>query len=73
MSELVTATNTYLQQDRTQIKLPLARQISKYVLKILKVFGVYDDDIVPTSGDAGSVSYEEAIAPLMDSLSTFRD
>lgn len=37
------------------------------------MFGVYDDDIVPNSGDAGSASYEDAIAPLMDILSTFRD
>jgi len=31
---------------------------------------VYDDDVVPTSS---SSYYEEAIAPLMDLLSSFRD
>ena len=52
LSDLVASTNSYLQQDRTLIKVPLVRQISKYVFKILKVFGVYDDDVVPTGDDS---------------------
>lgn len=72
---MVTATNSYLQQERTLIKLPLVRQISKYVFKILKVFGVYDEDVVPAVDNAqeGAASYEETIAPLMTVLSKFRD
>jgi cysteinyl-tRNA synthetase len=73
LGELVTATNGYLQQERSLIKVPLVRQISRYVLKILKVFGVYDDDIVPAADDASAVGGEDAIAPLMNVLSKFRD
>lgn len=77
LSELVTATNSYLQQDRTLIKLPIARSISKYVFKILKVFGVYDEDVVPSveasAEGEGQKNYEEIIGPLMDVLSKFRD
>ena len=76
LSELVTTTNGYLQQDKKLIKLPLVRQISKYVLKILKVFGVYDDDVFPAQDsqlEEGAGSYEDIIAPLMNALSKFRD
>ena len=76
LSELLAATNSYLQQERNLIKLPLVRQVSKYILKILKVFGVYDEDVVPTVGngtDSGAASSEESIVPLMDVLSKFRD
>jgi hypothetical protein len=53
------------------------RQISKYVFKILKVFGVYDEEVVP-AGDEGLASgtgqsYEDTITPLMNVLSKFRD
>ena len=56
--------------------MPLVRQISKYILKILKVFGVYDEDVVPANEEAtsnGGQSYEDTIAPLMNVLSKFRD
>lgn len=51
------------------------RSISKYVFKILKTFGIYDDDIVPliSTGDDSHASCEETIAPLMNVLSKFRD
>lgn len=53
------------------------RQISKYLFKILKVFGVYDDDVVPQVEEGASATgggnYEETIAPLMNVLSKFRD
>jgi len=53
------------------------RQISKYVFKILKVFGVYDEDVVPpvdgTDAQGAGQSYEETIAPLMNVLLKFRD
>jgi cysteinyl-tRNA synthetase len=80
LNELVTMTNSYLQQDKSLIKLPLVRQISKYVFKILKVFGVYDEDVFPSqlkavdeSDSHQAASYEEVIAPLMNVLSKFRD
>jgi cysteinyl-tRNA synthetase len=56
------------------IKVPLVRQISKYILKILKVFGVYDEDVVPGNEEASAgQSVEDTIAPLMNVLSKFRD
>lgn len=71
-------TNSYLQQDKTLVKLPLVRQISKYVFKILKVFGVYDEDVFPSVSttedqDQSQSSYEDLITPLMNVLSKFRD
>lgn len=72
LSELVTAANSYLQQDRSLIKVPLVRQVSKYVHRILKVFGVYDEDVVPAT-EEGGVSQEDAIAPLMNTFARFRD
>lgn len=64
-----------MQQERALIKVPLVRQISRYVLRILKVFGIYEEDVVPaieTAGDAAG-SYEDTIAPLMNVFSKFRD
>ena len=49
LSELVTSTNAYLQQDKKLIKIPLVNKISKYVFKMMKCFGVYDEDIVPST------------------------
>lgn len=72
LSDLVTQTNTYLQQDQALIKVPIVRQISKYIFKIMKVFGVYDEDVVPTIGE-GVQSNEEVITPFMDVLMKFRD
>ena len=78
LSELVTATNRYL-MDNQQIKVPFVRQVSKYVFKILKVFGIYDEDVFPSTQTADSdakqsqESYEDIIAPLMNALSKFRD
>ena len=42
-------------------KVALVRSVSRYVLKILKVFGVYGDDDVPNlqGGDGGAVNVEE--------------
>ena len=54
------------------IKVPLVRQVSKYVFKILKVFGVYDEDVVPQE-ESATGGLEETIAPLMNILSKFRD
>jgi cysteinyl-tRNA synthetase len=75
LSDLVTATNSYLNQDRSVIKVPLVRQISRYTFRILKVFGLYEEDIVPAgnTSETTEASYEETIAPLMNALSKFRD
>jgi cysteinyl-tRNA synthetase len=58
----------------------LVRQVSKYVFKILKVFGLYDEDVFPATqsssdpdGQLAPDSYEDLIAPLMNALSKFRD
>jgi hypothetical protein len=45
------------------------------VFKTLKAFGVYEEDDVPNlaSADGQSTNVEEAITPLMNALSTYRD
>lgn len=73
LGKLVVIANTYLQQSN--IKIPLVRQVSGYVFKILKAFGVYEEDDVPNlaSADGQSTNIEEAITPLMNALSLYRD
>ena len=75
--ELMTATNTYIAQSPKEIKVPLVRQVSKFVFHILKCFGIYEDGDFPAvvgSGDGeSSASYEETITPLMNVLLKFRD
>jgi cysteinyl-tRNA synthetase len=77
LATLVSAANIYLQKDG--VKLPLVLQVSRYVFDILKVFGVYDAGDLPTvlgnaeSGEAASESVEDAITPVMNALSNFRD
>lgn len=45
------------------------------MFKTLKAFGVYEEDDVPNlaSADGQSTNVEEAITPLMNALSTYRD
>lgn len=71
LSNLVVITNAYLQQPG--IKVPLVRQVSGYIFKTLKAFGVYEEDDVPTSSEGQSTNVEEAITPLMNALSAYRD
>jgi cysteinyl-tRNA synthetase len=47
LSNLVVETNSYLQQAEAKIKIPLVRQVSQYLFKTLKAFGVYEEDDVP--------------------------
>jgi len=42
---------------------------SKYVFKIMKIFGVYEEDIAPSVNQDSSVNLEEAIAPYVKVLS----
>jgi len=44
LSQLVNATNKYLNQDEKQIRLPLIRAVTKYVFFVLKSFGIYEED-----------------------------
>jgi cysteinyl-tRNA synthetase len=53
--------------------LPLVRNISKYVFKTLKTFGVYEDDDMPAVSEGQSLNYEEVITPFMNALSKYRD
>ena len=76
LSELMTATNIYLSKDPKEIKIPLVRQISKFIFHIMKCFGIYEDgDFPAVSGGAegGAASFEDTITPLMNALSKFRD
>ena len=47
LSNLVSVTNTYLQLPAAEIKVPLVRQVSRYIFYILKCFGVYEEDDAP--------------------------
>ena len=77
LATLVSATNIYLQKEG--VKLPLVLQVSRYVFDILKAFGVYEAGELPSvlgngeSGNTGSESVEDAITPVMNALSNFRD
>ena len=78
LNKLVIATNTYLAQPDSQIKIPLVKQVSKFIHQILRCFGLYSDTDEPADGgaddtSAGSISREAAIEPLMNVLAKFRD
>ena len=50
--------------------------MSRYVFKTLSAFGVYESGDTPSveaADGSGSQNVEEAIAPVMNTLSTFRD
>lgn len=73
----MTATNTYIAQPADQIKVPIVRQISKFVFHIMKCFGVYEENDFPNiagAGDEGAqTSYEDTITPVVNALVKFRD
>jgi len=71
----MTVTNTYLALPPAEIKVPLVRQVSKFVFHIMKCFGVYEEgDFPAVSGEEGTgASVEETITPLMNLLAKFRD
>lgn len=75
--ELMTMTNSYLSQPPAQIKVPLVRQVSKFVFHILKCFGIFEEgdfpSVVGAEGGDGAASYEDTITPLMNVLRQFRD
>ena len=71
LAKLVTATNTYIKQPDKNIKVPLLRQISRYIFQMLKTFGVYEDSDLPSLSSGKSP--EEVIKPMMDALAEFRD
>jgi cysteinyl-tRNA synthetase len=56
------------------IKLPLIRSVSKYILYVLKSFGLYEEDDTPKEDDGASgANKEEIITPYMNAMSEFRD
>jgi cysteinyl-tRNA synthetase len=46
LAELVSKTNTYMNTSH-EIKLPLVKTITRYVFKILKCFGLYEEEEYP--------------------------
>lgn len=54
------------------VKIPIVRQVSKFVFHVLKCFGLYDDGDFPAAG-GNQGSYEEIITPVMKELVAFRD
>jgi len=60
-----------MQHDNSEIKAPLLKQVSKYLLFILKVIGfVKDDDFGYANNESGDT--ESLITPIMDVLRDFR-
>lgn len=55
------------------IKIPLLTKINKYIFGMMKTFGVYEESDFPQLGDESGQSYEQAITPIMNVLSRFRD
>lgn len=56
------------------IKVPLLRSVSKYILFVLKTFGLYEEDDTPKEDDGASgANKEEIITPYMNAMSEFRD
>lgn len=49
------------------------RKVSKYVFRILKVFGVYDEDAFPLVTEGQTQDAEELIAPYVNAIAKFRD
>jgi len=75
--EMMTLTNSYLSQPPASIKIPLVRQVSKFVFFILRCFGIFEEGDFPAVVGAGEsesmASYEDTITPLMNVLIKFRD
>ena len=66
---LVKKANNYLKQDAKQIKKPLILEISRYIFRMLKIFGIYKE------GDYPSISsnQDQLVTELMNTLAKFRD
>jgi len=78
LGKLCSDASVYLQLPVDQIKVPLVKQVSGFVFKTLKAFGVYGEEDMPVVlGEGGeessAVDVEAAITPLMNILTEFRD
>jgi len=50
--ELVGATNKYMSQPPSKIKIPIIQEVSRYIFDMLKCFGIYESGDYPTvTGD----------------------
>ena len=72
LSTLVSAANIYISQGQ-EVKAPLILQISRYIFKTLSAFGVYEPGDLPSIESASAGNVEDAITPLMNALTNFRD
>ena len=75
--ELVKLMNDYIGGDPKDIKLPIVRQVTRFVFHMLKCFGIYEAADYPevTGGDAegtGGKSIEEIIGPIVEELLKYR-
>jgi len=70
LSQIVSATSIYMQTEK-EIKSPLLKEISKYVLFIFKVLGFVKEDEFGYENN-GSGNTESLITPIMDTLRDFR-
>jgi cysteinyl-tRNA synthetase len=72
---LISKTNFYM-NNASDVKNPLLAKVSRYVSRILGVFGVLDFDgvdIVSQASGSGSADRVEILTPYLDSLCEFRD
>eukprot|EP00475_Leptophrys_vorax_P033433 TRINITY_DN5250_c0_g1_i2.p1 TRINITY_DN5250_c0_g1~~TRINITY_DN5250_c0_g1_i2.p1 ORF type:complete len:527 (-),score=139.93 TRINITY_DN5250_c0_g1_i2:1264-2844(-) len=72
--DLISKANTYMNTDPANVKTPLLGRVAGYINRILKVFGVVDNDSfgILTSGSEAGGDRESIIAPFVDSISEFR-
>ena len=66
---LVRATNIYLTLPQDKIKIPLVRQVSKFVFHILSCFGIYEDSDFPNVSGEGQGQLEA----IMNAFCAYRD
>ncbi|KAJ3343694.1 hypothetical protein HDU83_005544 [Entophlyctis luteolus] len=74
--DIISATNTYLKQTKTQAPNVLLK-VSSYVAKMMRTFGVHKDESGVGSGDGASAStnssVEDVAGPYVRLLASFRD
>ncbi|KAJ3300840.1 hypothetical protein HK104_000034 [Borealophlyctis nickersoniae] len=79
LRDLISVANTYYQDKEKAKQRPSAQilgKIGKYVTKMMRTFGVFPDanvEIGSGGGAAGGKSFDDAVMPYLQVMSTFRD
>lgn len=70
--DLVKATNVYMDSSSPVVGL-LIRNVSSYITKIFKVFGLIENDVIGfVDGGSNGSSREDVLSPVLDALLEFR-